>query len=112
MHALIAKLRRKYDYIVADTPPTLPVTDSVVLASSADATILIVHCGSTEEEVAKRALAKLRRVHARVAGAVLNGVTQKHEEYYYTYYSYKAGPPARSRLRLALGSRLSGLFQI
>ncbi len=112
MHTLIVKLRRKYDYIVADTPPTLPVTDSAVLASSADATILVVRCGSTEEQVAKRALARLRRVHARVAGAVLNGVTQKHEEYYYTYYSYKGGAPARSRLRLALGSRLAGLFQI
>jgi len=112
MHALIVKLRRKYDYIVADSPPVLPVTDSAVLASSADATILVVHCGSTEEEVAKRALAKLRRVHARVAGAVLNGVTQKHEEYYYTYYSYKGATPARSRLRLALGSRLAEFFQI
>lgn len=110
MHALIAELRRDYDYIVADTPPTLPVTDSAVLASNADATILIVKCGATEEQAAKRALDKLKRVHARVAGAVLNGVKQKHEEYYYTYYSYDSGPPTRSGLRLSLGSRIAGLF--
>lgn len=110
MHALIAELRRDYDYIIADTPPTLPVTDSAVLASNADATILIVKCGATDEQAAKRALDKLKRVHARVAGAVLNGVKQKHEEYYYTYYSYDRAPPTRSGLRLSLGSRIAGLF--
>ncbi|MBI4499542.1 MAG: polysaccharide biosynthesis tyrosine autokinase, partial [Gemmatimonadetes bacterium] len=39
MHALIGELRRIYDYIVIDTPPTLPVTDAAVVATSADATI-------------------------------------------------------------------------
>jgi capsular exopolysaccharide synthesis family protein len=88
MHALVADLRRQYDYIVIDTPPTLPVTDAAVVATSADATILVVRSGDTEENAAQRAIDMLNRVNARVAGAVLNGVDKRHDQYY-TYYSYR-----------------------
>lgn len=88
MHALVADLRRQYDYIVIDTPPTLPVTDAAVVATSADATILVLRSGDTEENAASRAIDMLRRVNARVAGAVLNGVARRHDQYY-TYYSYR-----------------------
>jgi len=98
MHALIGELRRTYDYIVLDTPPTLPVTDAAVVASSADGTILVLRSGDTEEVPAQRAVEQLKRVHARVAGVVLNGVNQQKDQYY-TYYSYREAPrrsPGRS----------------
>lgn len=88
MHSLIGDLRRDYHYIIIDTPPTLPVTDASVVASSADAAILVIKSGDTEESAAQRALEQLRRVHARIAGAVLNGVSARHDRYY-TYYSYR-----------------------
>jgi capsular exopolysaccharide synthesis family protein len=88
MHALIGDLRRTYDYIVIDTPPTLPVTDAAVVATTADATILVVKSGDTEETAAQRAVDMLNRVNARIAGAVLNGIDQR-RDHYYTYYSYR-----------------------
>ena len=69
MHALVADLRRQYDYIVIDTPPTLPVTDAAVVATTADATILVLRSGDTEESAAQRAVDMLNRVNARLAGA-------------------------------------------
>ncbi|MCH6546935.1 MAG: polysaccharide biosynthesis tyrosine autokinase [Gemmatimonadetes bacterium] len=100
MDTLIAALRRDYEYIVVDTPPTLPVTDAVVVATNADATILVVKSGDTEETAAQRAMDQLRRVRARIAGAVLNAVSPKKDPQY-TYYSYRyrKDPPSRSRLR-------------
>ncbi len=88
MHALIADLRRQYDYIVIDTPPTLPVTDAAVVATSADATILVLRSGDTEETAAQRAVDMLNRVNARLAGCVLNGIDNRRDQYY-TYYSYR-----------------------
>ena len=38
------------------TPPTLAVTDAAVLSASADAAILVVRAGETEEAAAQRAL--------------------------------------------------------
>ena len=60
-----------------------------VVASSADAAILVFKSGDTEEVAAQRALEQLRRVHARIAGAVLNGVSGRHDHYYASYYSYR-----------------------
>ncbi|HXV85529.1 MAG TPA: polysaccharide biosynthesis tyrosine autokinase [Gemmatimonadales bacterium] len=91
MQALIGELRRTYDYIVLDTPPTLPVTDAAVVASSADGAIMVLRSGVTEEIPAQRAVEQLKRVHARVAGVVLNGVNQRRDQYY-TYYAYKEAP--------------------
>jgi Mrp family chromosome partitioning ATPase len=91
MHALIGELRRTYEYIVVDTPPTLPVTDAAVVASSADGAIMVLRSGDTEEVPAQRALEQLKRVHARIAGVVLNGVNQQKDQYY-TYYSYRETP--------------------
>jgi len=103
MDALIKKLRRDYEYVIIDTPPTLPVTDAAVIASNADATILVVRSGDTEETAAQRALDQLRRVGARIAGAVLNAVSQRKDpQYSYYSYSYRGSPPSRSRIRSAV----------
>ena len=108
MGALIAELRHDYEYMIIDTPPTIPVTDAAVVATNADATILVLRSGDTEEHAAQRALDQLRRVNARIAGAVLNGVSHKKDPQY-TYYSYRREPPTRSRLRAA-GSKLAGMI--
>jgi tyrosine-protein kinase Etk/Wzc len=98
MHTLIGTLRRDYHYIVIDTPPTLPVTDACVVASTADAAILVLRSGETEETAAQRAVEQLRRVNARIAGAVLNGVSSR-RDHYYSYYSSRYDPSRRRGLR-------------
>lgn len=97
MHALISELRRTYEHIVMDTPPTLPVTDAAVVASSADGAIVVLRSGDTEEVPAQRAVEQLRRVQARVAGVVLNGVNPQ-RDHYYTYYAYRDAP-RRTRVK-------------
>ena len=102
MDALIAELRHDYEYIIMDTPPTLPVTDA--------ATILVIKSGDTEESSAQRAVHQLRRVRARIAGAVLNSVTpRKDPQYSYYSYSYRKDPPSRSRIR-ATASKIAGMI--
>ncbi len=105
MQRLIADARREYEYIVIDTPPTLPVTDAAVVASAADATILVFRSGDTEEAAAQRAYAQLRRVHARIAGAVLNGVHRRNDQYYSYYSNDRDTVRERSGIR-GLGARL------
>lgn len=96
MQRLVDDLRHEYDYVVVDTPPTLPVTDAAIVATMADGTVLVMRSGETEETAAQRAVEQLRRVRARIAGAVLNRVTPRHD-HYYTYYSYRREPETRGR---------------
>ena len=99
MSRLLEELRGTYETVIFDSPPTLAVTDAAVLSTSTDATIMVVRSGETEEGAAQRALEQLRRVQARIAGVVLNGVSRNGDRYYY-YYDYHGGR-RRSGGRLA-----------
>lgn len=106
MDRVVAELRRDYEYIVIDTPPSLPVTDAQVVAALADATIIVMRSGETEETAAQRAVEQLRQVRARVAGAVLNGVTVRRDRYYSYYRSDKYPRRGARAPRRSLRSRI------
>ena len=105
MRRLLEQLRSQYDSVIFDTPPALAVTDATVLAAGTDAVILVLWAGETEEAAAQRAVEMFRRVQARVAGSVLNGVGKQRDRYYQYYYgrgaSESGGPLAALRRRFA-----------
>jgi succinoglycan biosynthesis transport protein ExoP len=74
MRDLIAQLRGKFDYIVMDAPPLLPVVDALALATVADKVLMIVEWGQTPRASISEALKVLRPEAQRVAGIVLNKV--------------------------------------
>jgi len=88
MRDLIAELRQQFDHIVIDTPPTLSVTDAVVLSPRADATILVIRSGHTTKQALCRSRDILMQVNAHVAGVLLNAVDLTSPDYYY-YYEYQ-----------------------
>jgi polysaccharide biosynthesis transport protein len=88
MRVLIDDLRGQYDHIVIDTPPTLSVTDAVVLSPRADATILVIRSGQTTKQALRRSRDILTQVNAHVAGVLLNAVDLTSPDYYY-YYEYQ-----------------------
>ncbi len=72
MGDLIRQLRERFDVILIDGAPVLPVADSLMLAQFAETVIFVVRSGRTEKAVAQEAVKRLRRVGARVRGLVLN----------------------------------------
>ncbi len=85
MGSVLDDLREQYDHIVIDTPPTLPVTDAVVMAARADAVILVTRAGSTTKHALRQARDILLQVNAKVSGVLLNAVNL-HSPDYYSYY--------------------------
>jgi capsular exopolysaccharide synthesis family protein len=88
MVAAIDRWRDDYDFIVLDSPPVLLVTDPVVLASMADATLLVARYGMTN----RLSLARSRRIlHEQSTqdrvGVVLNGVSLD-SSFHYEYYGH------------------------
>jgi succinoglycan biosynthesis transport protein ExoP len=88
MRDILDQLRELYDHIVIDTPPTLSVTDAVLLSPRADAVVLVIRSDQTEKKSLSRARDLLAQVGARVAGVLLNAVDLTSPDYYY-YYEYK-----------------------
>lgn len=88
MKDILAELRSEYDHIIVDTPPTLSVTDAVVMSTRADAVVLVIRSGQTTKQALRRARDLLMQVNARVAGVLLNAVDLTSPDYYY-YYEYQ-----------------------
>jgi succinoglycan biosynthesis transport protein ExoP len=88
MRDVLIELREKYDHIVLDTPPTLSVTDAVVLSPRADAIVLVIRSGHTTKQALRRSRDILMQVNAKVSGVLLNAVDLSSPDYYY-YYEYQ-----------------------
>ena len=83
---ILASLRERFDWIVFDTPPILPVSDATICASGATHVVLVVDSGSTSRRAAMAALDRLAEASANVAGVVLNRVALEAHPYYYSPY--------------------------
>ncbi|MGA2103575.1 MAG: polysaccharide biosynthesis tyrosine autokinase, partial [Candidatus Sulfotelmatobacter sp.] len=88
MRDVLAQLREQYDHIVIDTPPSLSVTDAVVLSPRADAVVLVIRSGQTTKQALRRSRDILTQVNAKVVGVLLNAVDLSSPDYYY-YYEYQ-----------------------
>jgi succinoglycan biosynthesis transport protein ExoP len=88
MRDVLEELRGQYDHIVVDTPPTLSVTDAVVLSPRADAIVLVIRSGQTTKQALRRSRDLLMQVNAKVSGVLLNAVDLSSPDYYY-YYEYQ-----------------------
>jgi len=94
MSNLLTELRDQYEHIIIDTPPTLSVTDAVVLATKSDAVVLVIRSGQTTKGALRRARDILAQVNAKVTGVLLNAVDLNSPDYYY-YYEYQGKYGAR-----------------
>jgi capsular exopolysaccharide synthesis family protein len=89
---LMKDLKSKYDWIIIDAPPVMPVTDSAVLAHSAGSVLFVIGSEMTPRQTALTAVEQLRSVNAKFVGAVLNRVNvERHSYYYRAYYRKEYG---------------------
>ena len=88
---LLAQLREGYDWVLIDSPPSMSLSDTSLLAALADMTLLVVQHNETDKDVIQKNVQNLKRVGANLIGAILNNVNiQKayQKDYYYAGYYY------------------------
>jgi Mrp family chromosome partitioning ATPase len=95
MKYLVEQWRSHYDFILLDSPPILPVTDSMVLNQFADFHLLVVRFASTPKAAFRRSYnAVSQQAAPGTVGIVVNAFRQNSQEYqhYYGYsgYSYNS----------------------
>lgn len=83
MENFLEECKINFDYIILDTPPILPVTDSKLLAIKADATVLVVRSEISKLKHVSQAFKELGKVNANVIGTILNDVEVHSERLYY-----------------------------
>lgn len=85
---LLAALGKHYDRIILDTPPLISVTDAQIVASHADATILVAPYGIAQKTAVIDAKSLLQKVDANIIGIVMNRVPAPTGSGYYYYGGY------------------------
>lgn len=96
---IMTKLAQGFDWILVDSPPVMPLTDSLSIARQTDATLLVARAGRTPDDAIQRSISLLGR--QRVLGILLNAVDNLEKLYsgYYGYYgNYR--PPGNRRQKL------------
>ena len=88
MQNILQRAKEEYDYVLIDTPPVLPVTDSLVLGRMVDGLILVIDSGEVKVEMAREVKNQLVHAGANILGVVLNKVRSEHYGYGYGYYYY------------------------
>lgn len=91
MAQLIRDLRSRFDVVLLDSPPLLPVTDAALLAAQSDGLILAVRHGKTSREQVRIALQRVEAVGGECVGVVINMAPASGRGY---GYGYGYGPDA------------------
>lgn len=78
---VINSLRQRFDFVVLDCPPVIPLADMSIIEKLVDGLVFVVKAGETSKELVKNAVESLDK--KKLLGAVLNGAESKLEKYYY-----------------------------
>lgn len=106
MRQTLDELEHRFDYVLLDAPPVLPVTDAAVVGRICDGTIVIAGSGVIRKEHLSRALEALTRVNASVLGIIINRVPTRGVDAY-SYYGerYSVLSPAKEETSLRRRTR-------
>jgi succinoglycan biosynthesis transport protein ExoP len=88
MEETLRTLKTRYDFVLLDSPPVIPVSDAVDLSTMVDGVVLVVRGQQTPKHLAKAAVAQLNNSHSTILGVVLNRIDIRSADYaeYYRYY--------------------------
>lgn len=82
MAKMLESLACKYDYIIIDLPPVLPVPDAVLMAKCLDGMLFVVRSEITHKSDIKEAIRRLKYTGVRVLGFVYNDFNDGPKRYY------------------------------
>jgi capsular exopolysaccharide synthesis family protein len=105
--ALLQELKRRFDWVLIDSPPVISLADASILASMSDLVMFVIKHNGNDKELIRRSVVTMRKVSPHVVGAVLNNVDlerSNYRDYYYLgyyYYGESGAPKGKRRKRPA-----------
>ena len=80
-------LKTHYDYVIVDTPPIQPVSDTLFISQATDHNMLVVRSNVSKLVGVKSVIKKLNNVQVKVDGLIFNDLDTSKASYY-GYYQY------------------------
>ena len=91
MAGMLAAARHRFDYVIVDCPPLMPVADAIVLQDLFDGFLLVVRARHAPKETVVKAVTNLKP--GRIRGVVLNDQQEFLQSTSSYGYRYRAGRP-------------------
>lgn len=89
LEKLIAEAKKEYDFIIVDTPPTLLVTDTLVISHLVDTTLYVVRADYTPKKILEFSVNLSDKGKLRNMAYVINNVGANYKGYGTYGYNYK-----------------------
>jgi len=81
-------LKMEYDYVIVDSPPVQPVSDTLILTQASDYNLFVIRSDETRTVSFMSSIKKIQNVGAKINGIVINDLDTSKDSYYSYYYSY------------------------
>ncbi len=81
----LAEAASRYDFVLVDSAPLVPVSDPLLIASTVEGVVMVVNSRNTPRALVRKSIVRLRRARANVLGVVLNEIDPKRESYSPSY---------------------------
>ena len=81
-------LKMEYDYVIVDSPPVQPVSDTLILTQASDYNLFVIRSEETRTVSFMSSIKKIQNVGAKINGIVINDLDTSKDSYYSYYYSY------------------------
>ena len=81
-------LKMEYDYLIIDSPPVQPVSDTLILTQAADYNFFIIRADSSKTIAFMSSIKKIKNVGAKIDGIIINDLDTSRDSYYNYYYNY------------------------
>jgi succinoglycan biosynthesis transport protein ExoP len=81
-------LKAEYDYLIIDSPPVQPVSDTLILTQASDYNLFIIRSDSSKTLAFMSSMKKIQNVGAKIDGIIINDLDTSKDSYYNYNYSY------------------------
>jgi polysaccharide biosynthesis transport protein len=86
MAETLRQLREEHEYVVIDSSPVLPVSDSLLLVKLVDGVVIVANASATPRQQVRTACARIEYARGKILGVVLNKVKLHHPDYHPYYH--------------------------
>ena len=81
-------LKLEYDYVIIDSPPVQPVSDTLILTQASDYNLFVVRSETSRTLAFMSSIKKIHNVGATIDGIIINDLDTSKDSYYNYNYNY------------------------
>ena len=81
-------LKMQYDYVIVDSPPVQPVSDTLILIQASDYNLFVIRSDASRTLAFMSSIKKIKNVDAKIDGIIINDLDTSKDSYYNYNYNY------------------------